>query len=248
MSASNPLRRARDSAVRSALIWRCSASETGESLRPHRPPWASRRVVRAITMIWSGRLGRPPSTAHRSPPSAYRPQRPVHRPPPTEAARQTFIGGRTQSTPLSGGVRARERPCSFLQPETLTSPISSSGWPLRPIWASRRMPTCSVMPAATSWPTMASTRARSRPTSGINAIEAASYNAGQHSIHATVSVGVASCNEATADLAGLLKVADQALYRAKTAGRNRVETSSLAAESAPLRRPDDLSIHKRFAA
>ena len=60
------------------------------------------------------------------------------------------------------------------------------------------------------------------------AIEAASYNAGQHSIHATVSVGVASCNDATADLAGLLKAADQALYRAKTAGRNRVERSSLA--------------------
>ena len=80
------------------------------------------------------------------------------------------------------------------------------------------------------------------------AIEAASYNAGQHSIHATVSVGVASCNDATADLAGLLKAADQALYRAKTAGRNRVETSSLAAESAPLRRPSDLSIHKRSAA
>ena len=80
------------------------------------------------------------------------------------------------------------------------------------------------------------------------AIEAASYNAGQHSIHATVSVGVASCNEATADLAGLLKVADQALYRAKTAGRNRVETSSVAAESAPLRGRNDLSIQKRSAA
>jgi diguanylate cyclase (GGDEF)-like protein len=80
------------------------------------------------------------------------------------------------------------------------------------------------------------------------AIEAASYNAGQHSIHATVSVGVASCNDATADLAGLLKAADQALYRAKTAGRNRVERSSLAGESAPLRRPSDLSIHKRSAA
>ena len=80
------------------------------------------------------------------------------------------------------------------------------------------------------------------------AIEAASYLAGEHSIRATVSVGVAFCNDATADLAGLLKAADQALYRAKEAGRNRVETSSVAAESAPLRRPDDLSIHKRSAA
>jgi diguanylate cyclase (GGDEF)-like protein len=76
------------------------------------------------------------------------------------------------------------------------------------------------------------------------AIDAASYQAGEHSIHTTVSVGVAFCNDTTADLAGLLKAADQALYRAKKAGRNRVETSSLAAESAP----DALSIHKRSAA
>jgi diguanylate cyclase (GGDEF)-like protein len=79
-------------------------------------------------------------------------------------------------------------------------------------------------------------------------IEAASYNAGEHTIRATASVGVACCNEATADLTGLLKAADEALYRAKKAGRNRVETSSITAEGAPLRRPDDLSIHKRSAA
>ena len=50
------------------------------------------------------------------------------------------------------------------------------------------------------------------------------------------------------DLASLLKVADQALYRAKAAGRNRVQTSPYAAEHVPLRRPNALSIHKRSAA
>ena len=67
-------------------------------------------------------------------------------------------------------------------------------------------------------------------------------------IRATVSVGVASSNNATADLTGLLKAADQALYRAKEAGRNRVEIASYAAERAPLRQPDEISIHKRTAA
>ena len=80
------------------------------------------------------------------------------------------------------------------------------------------------------------------------AIEAASYHVGEHSIHATVSVGVAFSSDATADLTGLLKAADQALYRAKKAGRNRVETLPLAADSTPLRGPDELSIHKRSAA
>jgi diguanylate cyclase (GGDEF)-like protein len=74
------------------------------------------------------------------------------------------------------------------------------------------------------------------------AIEAASYHVGEHSIHATVSVGVAFSNDATADLTGLLQAADDALYRAKNAGRNCVETSSLAADSAPR------SIQKRSAA
>jgi diguanylate cyclase (GGDEF)-like protein len=81
------------------------------------------------------------------------------------------------------------------------------------------------------------------------AVESASLRVGDHAIRATVSVGVVPLtNDASADLAGLLDAADHALYRAKEAGRNCVELSSFVAESAPLRRPRDLSIHKRSAA
>ena len=81
------------------------------------------------------------------------------------------------------------------------------------------------------------------------AVESASLHVGDHAIRATVSVGVVPLtNDASADLAGLLDAADHALYRAKEAGRNCVELSSFVAESAPLRRPRDLSIHKRSAA
>jgi diguanylate cyclase (GGDEF)-like protein len=77
------------------------------------------------------------------------------------------------------------------------------------------------------------------------AVESTSQPVGEHTVRATVSVGVALSNDATADLTGLLKAADQALYRAKEAGRNRVEVSSSAAEHA---RSNGLSIHKRSAA
>ena len=81
------------------------------------------------------------------------------------------------------------------------------------------------------------------------AVESASLRVGDHAIRATVSVGVVPLtNDASADLAGLLDAADHALYRAKEAGRNCVELSSFVAESAPLRRQRDLSIHKRSAA
>jgi diguanylate cyclase (GGDEF)-like protein len=55
------------------------------------------------------------------------------------------------------------------------------------------------------------------------ALEASSHQTGQHSIRSTVSIGVAVSDEGCADLNALLKEADQALYRAKTLGRNRVE-------------------------
>lgn len=42
-------------------------------------------------------------------------------------------------------------------------------------------------------------------------------------LHVTASIGLAQRNEADKDLAGLLKRADEALYRAKQSGRNRVE-------------------------
>jgi diguanylate cyclase len=80
------------------------------------------------------------------------------------------------------------------------------------------------------------------------AVESASHPAGGQTIRVTVSVGVASSNDATADLAGLLAAADQALYRAKEAGRNRVEMSFHAADSDPLKRHDAVSIQNRSAA
>ena len=81
------------------------------------------------------------------------------------------------------------------------------------------------------------------------AVESASLRVGDRTVRATVSVGVvALSNDTSADLVGLLEAADQALYRAKEAGRNCVEISSHVAECAPLRRRDELSINKRTAA
>jgi diguanylate cyclase (GGDEF)-like protein len=55
------------------------------------------------------------------------------------------------------------------------------------------------------------------------AFETASHKVATRSVTATVSVGVAISHDASSDLAALLDAADQALYRAKAMGRNRVE-------------------------
>ena len=80
------------------------------------------------------------------------------------------------------------------------------------------------------------------------AVEIASYPVEQQTTRLTVSVGIASLSEDTTDLAALLKEADVALYRAKQAGRNRVELSSLAAEDALGSRPDERPLKSRSAA
>lgn len=81
------------------------------------------------------------------------------------------------------------------------------------------------------------------------AVKSNSHRVGVHTVRSTVSVGVVTLsNDTTADLAELLGAADQALYRAKDAGRNCVKTVSYAARRASVRRPDKLSMQKRTAA
>jgi diguanylate cyclase (GGDEF)-like protein len=60
---------------------------------------------------------------------------------------------------------------------------------------------------------------------------------GEHPVSATVSVGVAVCEDATINISALLAQADLALYRAKGCGRNRVE---IAGAERPMRRAVDL--------
>jgi diguanylate cyclase (GGDEF)-like protein len=64
------------------------------------------------------------------------------------------------------------------------------------------------------------------------AFEATTHTLTDGPLSATASVGVAISDDASSDLAALLDVADQALYRAKAMGRNRVELST---HSAALR-------------
>lgn len=61
------------------------------------------------------------------------------------------------------------------------------------------------------------------------ALEAQSFDGAGGPLHATVSIGVATAAAGTADLEATLKAADRALYRAKAAGRNRVEAAPPAA-------------------
>jgi diguanylate cyclase (GGDEF)-like protein len=67
------------------------------------------------------------------------------------------------------------------------------------------------------------------------AFEATSYAVGGNALTATVSAGVAISDRANGDIVALIKAADQALYRAKVAGRNRVTSAWQSAEPQPTR-------------
>jgi diguanylate cyclase (GGDEF)-like protein len=70
------------------------------------------------------------------------------------------------------------------------------------------------------------------------ALEATFHAVEGRTFTATVSIGVAISDQASADLDALLDAADQALYRAKVLGRNRVELSlNLANVPTPKQRP-----------
>jgi diguanylate cyclase (GGDEF)-like protein len=80
------------------------------------------------------------------------------------------------------------------------------------------------------------------------AIEAASHTVEAHTIRMTVSAGVASLNGGTTALDVFLSMADLALFRAKAAGRNRVELSTSVLDRAPRTRRDRPSLGDRSAA
>jgi diguanylate cyclase (GGDEF)-like protein len=80
------------------------------------------------------------------------------------------------------------------------------------------------------------------------AIEAAAHVVEEHVVRMTVSVGIASLNEDTTALDAFLGAADNALYRAKAAGRNRVELTSFELDCAPRGHPDEVSLENRSAA
>jgi diguanylate cyclase (GGDEF)-like protein len=68
------------------------------------------------------------------------------------------------------------------------------------------------------------------------AFEASFHTTGQYAFSSTVSVGVAISDNVQPDLNVLLSAADQALYRAKASGRNRVEPSPHWAERSTTER------------
>jgi diguanylate cyclase (GGDEF)-like protein len=74
-----------------------------------------------------------------------------------------------------------------------------------------------------------------------SAIEGASHTVEDHLVRMTVSVGVASPTEGTTALDVLVSAADNALYRAKAAGRNRVELNSCELERASRGHSDAVS-------
>jgi len=67
------------------------------------------------------------------------------------------------------------------------------------------------------------------------AFAATSHAVGGHAVTATVSVGVAISDGADADLDALLKTADEALYRAKLAGRNCVKRAWQGSQPQPTK-------------
>jgi GGDEF domain-containing protein len=71
---------------------------------------------------------------------------------------------------------------------------------------------------------------------GTEASEATSHTTAQHAFDSTVSVGVAISDEERSNLNSLLNAADQALYRARALGRNRVEISLYLAERSTTER------------
>jgi diguanylate cyclase (GGDEF)-like protein len=61
-------------------------------------------------------------------------------------------------------------------------------------------------------------------------------------VHATVSIGIAICESRSFDIVTLLSEADEALYRAKNGGRNRVEYAAAGVEdAAPPLAPDNVT-------
>jgi diguanylate cyclase (GGDEF)-like protein len=56
-----------------------------------------------------------------------------------------------------------------------------------------------------------------------HAIEACEFGTVEGALAVTMSFGVADCSEAP-DVGGILRVADERLYQAKSLGRNRVES------------------------
>jgi PleD family two-component response regulator len=79
-------------------------------------------------------------------------------------------------------------------------------------------------------------------------IEAASHTVEAHTIRKTVSAGIASLNEGTTAFDAFLSMADYVLFRAKAAGRNRVELSTSILDRAPQTRGDEPPLTDRSAA
>jgi diguanylate cyclase (GGDEF)-like protein len=80
------------------------------------------------------------------------------------------------------------------------------------------------------------------------AIEAASHSVEGQVVHMTVSVGVAALNEGATALDAFLSVADFALFRAKEAGRNRVELSTVLSDRTQRTHSGQLHLGNRSVA